>query len=367
MLKLKIWHWIGLIIFIPFVLGSMGCPWFQKKTEPPPPSQGCGVGTGDYEFNLVDSVPARFDCNDSGRFVITLRPKINPSYGGTPGLVFNRLYFVLDGVNNIHISNYVEFLSGNTADQQLEWGGSVPTGDYEVRGRMKNIQLNSTCPESLYKNEYKKLGTIHITEFSNPEKVMNIEYDCQSSDTSYDVFLSPSIEENMNIAFNIANTTYNLMTYSTDLDPELVLHTVQGVAEYIFAYKKYEDEMFLCGIKGLKDEQGEFLDSILGTTHIMENFVPTCYTGSLVAVKTCIDFAAPQYKLDYNDLVTATVIHELGHQRAIAPGHTPGIGPKFCIMNEAPIINPPHPYDAITFANPHFCQGCITKIKNVTW
>jgi len=201
---------------------------------------------------------------------------------------------------------------------------------------------------------------------------MEIEYFCQESDTSaitrYDVFLSPATtEEYIDIAFNIANTRASMDTYQTDLDAELILHTIQGVAEYIFTYKQWGGEMFVCGIKGFKDEEGEFLDTILGTTYMMDDFVPTCSTGSLVAVRACIDFAGPGYKLDYKDLVTAAVIHELGHQRAIYPGHVPGSGPRFCIMNEAVIINPPHPYDAITFANPHFCGGCINKIKNANW
>jgi hypothetical protein len=358
MLRLKFWHLIVLIIFLPYLLGSKGCG--DKPPEPPPPPPVyCGVGTSPFSFNTVGSIDTTFDCYTSDRFVINLQPDIDNSFIG-----FNRLDFKLVRGGNTYRSNYVEFESDNTATQQLEWGGSLPSGTYEMKGILKNIQLNSTCEDSVYKIENIHLGNIDITEFSNPQKVMEIEYFCQ---TSYNVFSSPHTSEYMDIAFNIANTRDSIITWDTDLDPELVLHTVQGVAEYIFAYKKYADEMFLCGIKGLKDEQGEFLDSILGTTHIMENFVPTCYTGSLVAVKACIDFAAPQYELDYNDLVTAAVIHELGHQRAIYPGHTPGLGPKFCIMNEAVIINPPHPYDAITFANPHFCEECINKIKNASW
>ncbi len=187
MTKLKVWHWMVLIVFLPLVLGSK-C-WITKKELVNPPPQPCGVGEGQYQFYLVNTVPDSFDCNDSGRFVITIRPNINPSYSGTD--VFNRLYFILENGTGIYISNYVEFLSGNTADQQLEWGGSVSTGDYEVCGRMKNIQLNSYCPDSVREVCYKDLGWIHITEFANPQKVMVIEYDCQLADTlfyRYDVF-----------------------------------------------------------------------------------------------------------------------------------------------------------------------------------
>jgi hypothetical protein len=371
MLRLKFRHLIVLTFFVPYILGSKGCG--DNKTDTPSAPEPCGIGEGQYEFSLVNTVPETFDCNDSGRFVITIRPKIDPSYSGTSGVIFNRLYFVLDDTDDPYIcwTNYVEFLSGNTADQQLEWGGSVPTGNYKVRGRMQNIQLNSDCPDSVRELCYKDLGEIDITEFSNPQKVMEIEYFCQDSDTNvilrYDVFLSPNTEKYMDIAFNIANTRCNVDIYQTDLPDSLILHTAEGVIDYIYTYKQLGDEMFLCGIKGFRDEQGEFLDTILGTTYLMYDFAPTCSTGSLVAVKACIDFAGPRYKLDYNNLITAAVIHELGHQRAIYPGHVPGSGPRFCIMNEAVIINPPHPYDAVTFANPHFCEECINKIKNANW
>ena len=360
MIKLKVWHWLVLIVFLPLVLGSK-C-WITKKEVINPPPQGCGVGTGDYKFYLVNSVPNNFDCNDSGRFVITLRPKIDPSYSGTN--VFNRLYFVLDN-GNIYISNYVEFLSGNTADQQLEWGGSVPTGDYEVRGRMKNIQLNSTCPESVMEDIRQKLGTIHITEFSNPSKVMQIEYDCQLADTlfyRFDIFdICSWLDEYMDIAFNIANTRDSVITYWTDLTPQLIEYDPYDpseIVDYIFGLKQWREKMFLCGIKGFKDYQGNYIVNLLGLTRMdTVTFMPTCSTGSLVAVKACIDIVADKYKIDYNDFVTATTIHELGWQRAIKPSHTHAS--KFCIMNVGLVVDTSE-VAFNRYSNPHFCNGFIS-------
>jgi len=201
---------------------------------------------------------------------------------------------------------------------------------------------------------------------------MEIEYDCQLSDTlfyRYDVFEHGwDLEEYMNIAFNIANTTYNIIEDNKNLPCLLVLNTTQEIAKYINGHKQYDDEMYLCGIKGFKDDQGNLVEKA-GTTIWTDtiNFIPSGYSGSLVAVKSIINQCVPLYNVYYNEIITATTIHELGHQRAIYPGHTPGLGPKFCIMNEAVIINPPHPYDAITFANPHFCEECINKIKNANW
>lgn len=301
------------------------------------------------------TVPRTFDCNEAGRFVITIWLNIDPSYAG-----FNRLYFVLDN-GRFCISNYVEFLSDNSEDQQLEWGGSLPTGDYKIRGRMKNIQLNSTCPDSVREVCYKDLGWIHITEFSNPEKVMEIEYFCQ---TSYNVFSSPNTEEYIDIAFNIANTRDSVITYWTDLPCSLILNTTQAISEYIYAYKQFDDRMFLCGIKGFRDAQGNLIITKLGTTILTDtiSFTPSCYSGSFVAIKACINNAAMQrYKVDYNDFVAATTIHELGHQRAIL--HHEGHSSKFCIMNMELIID----NYVCRYENPHFCENCIIKLKNINW
>jgi hypothetical protein len=53
-------------------------------------------------------------------------------------------------------------------------------------------------------------------------------------------------------------------------------------------------------------------------------------------VKACINVVANQYKIDYNDFVTATTIHELGWQRAISffDSHES----EFCIMNVGLVV-----------------------------
>ena len=67
MLRLKFRHLIVLIILLPYLLGSTGC-WDDPPSQGPSPPDAPGVGTGDYKFSLVDSLPDVFDCNDSGRF-----------------------------------------------------------------------------------------------------------------------------------------------------------------------------------------------------------------------------------------------------------------------------------------------------------
>jgi hypothetical protein len=351
----------------------------EKKTETPPPPLGCGVGTGDFNFNSVGSIDATFDCNTSGYFVINLEPNINSSFIG-----FNRRYLRLEKAGQIYRSNYVEFSSADENTQLLEWGGSLPSGTYEMRGFLWNIQLNSTCPDNVYRKENKHIGDIQITQFTNPQKVMQIEYFCQDSDTGiidrYDVFLSSHTSEYMNIAFNIANTRYNRIIYDpddTNLTPTFVVYTDERIKEYILDHKRWENEMFLCGIKGFEDEYNNFMPNQLGVTY-EDNWTtraPSCSTGSLIAVKTSINYAASdEYIMDYNDLVTAMTIHELGLQRgAVADEHVPTMPyPYFCIGHRSLIHYPSgqqrhHPYLYIRYSNPHFCDQCINGIKSIGW
>jgi hypothetical protein len=353
---------LTLIVLLLCTLLCISCK--EEKIYTPPPSEYCGDGTGDFNFNSVGSIDTTFDCNTSGHFVINLEPNINNSFIG-----FNRLYLRLEKAGQIYRSNYVEFYSSDTTTQQLEWGGSLPSGTYEMRGFLWNIQLNSTCRDSVYRIENKHLGDIHITQFTNPSKVIVIEYDCQDSDTGiidrYDVFLSPHTSEYMNIAFNIANTRNNVITYNTNLTPELIRYDPTIIADYIEGLKQWGNEMFLYGIKGFKDALGNLIVERLGTTILKDtiSFAPDCSTGSLIAIKACINNAVyvQRYKVDYNDLVTAVTVHELGHQRGVL--HHTGHSSVFCIMNEQFIVD-----DYLCrHLNPHFCDNCIYKIKNITW
>ncbi len=358
----KSFKFLILMLFLLSVWGLLSC---EKKVDLGGSAQtsNCGVGSGNYYFYEVTSLPENFDCNTAGSFSIELKPEIDPSYTG-----FNRLYFELEKDWTVYRSNYVELYSGNYATQQLEFGGSLPTGTYEATAYLQNIQLNSTCEDSVYLISSCWLGNIDITQFSSPQKMMNIEYFCQYSDTgiisSYDVFLSPNTAEYVYNAFRIANTDRTWYSYQTNLTPQLLKFTdddFSEIVDYISNLKQSRDKMFLCGIKGFKDDQGNLLD-YLGITALSDtiNFTPSDSSGSLVAVKACINYAGTEYKVDFNDLVTSTTVHELGHQRAILhhEGHS-----KFCRMNAHPI----YPGDRSTYLNPHFCNSCINKIKNINW
>lgn len=326
-------------------------------------SDDCGEGSSEYSLSTVGTIDTSFDCNASGLFVVNLTPFVRGDYQE-----FCRLWFELDRDGDVYRSNYVQFFTGHFTDEQLEWGGSLPTGKYWMKAIMQNIQLSSSCPDSVFWEHVLWLGDISITEFSNPEKVMEIEYFCQDSDTGiidrYDVFLSPNTAEYMDIAFKIANTRYNVTTHDTDLSPQLITYDIDMwiIKQYIFALKQWENEMFLCGIKGFKDTLGYYHPEYTGVTYFFSTPIPACSTGSLVAVKGCIDIVANEYKIDYKDFVTATTIHELGHQRASIL-HQDYHDTQFCVMHLGLVVIG----DRNRYSNPHFCNNCISRLKNISW
>jgi len=240
-----------------------------------------------------------------------------------------------------------------------------------MTGCMANIQLDSYCPDSVYWTYDHSIGYISITEFANPEKVMQIEYDCQLSDTlfyRYDIFMCSWLEEYMDIAFNIANTSHNMLPDNTDLPTQTFLWDPNGippfqeVRNYIETNKSDPTRIYLCGIKGFHDNQGNFLPQWRGLTLLRDTttFQPSARSGSVIAIKAIMNTAASFYKVDYKEVIVAITIHELGHQSGI-PGHE-GCGSQFCIMS-GPTIQAYHN----TYSNPHFCENCIYRIKNITW
>lgn len=318
-----------------------------------------GGGSGTYTFS-ANNLPLAFDCNFAGSFGTDVSPTIDGSYAG-----FNRVHFELVKGSKTYRSNYVEFLSYNTATQHLEFGGSLPTGEYTGRAYLRNIQLNSTCVDYILVKIDWWVGNVYITQFSNPQKRMMIEYDCQSSDipdvSSYDVFCSPNTGEYINVAFNVANTTYTLDSSQISLPAVSVVYEPPDYTvfrQYIVDHKDNDSSMYLCGIKQFVD-QDEFPLSMFGATQRTSDFHPSYITGSLIAVKACLDWSAGQYHIDYNDIITATVVHELGLQRAISYEGTECTSP-FCIMFGSPIYP-----DRCTYLNPHFCNHCLDLLRNV--
>jgi predicted Zn-dependent protease len=347
-----------ILLLLLVVIAAFGHHCYSPDYTESPNSDPNNGGNGEYGFDVVTPLPQTFNCNDSGYFRICIQPEIENIIGN------NRLWFELEKDNNDYRSNYASFPSGSHSSEYLEWGGSLPSGTYWVTACMINIQLDAGCEDSICESYGNSLGFLEVTECAQPQRVMDIEYFCQISDTSiidrYDVFLSPNTAAYMDIAFNAANTACSVTTYDTDLPSELILNDKDSIKNYIFNHKQSEDRMFLCGIKGFKGEYGNFMQLKRGITMIDTNtFSYSKTTGSIVAVKTCINYASISIKVDYNDWVTAVTIHELGHQRGIGGHHEAGYEPRFCIMNPGLSF-----VGNNTDYNPHFCEECLDKIRN---
>ncbi len=326
------------------------------------PSDPDGDGNGQYAIGDINWGGV-LDCDANSITWMDIEPDIHGSYPG-----FNRVFFTLESQYpaRTYRSNYVDFYPGNTNSQMIEFGGSIPTGYYWTTAYMANIQENSNCPLTICESAEKTISQIEVTECSIPQKTMTIEYSHQLSDTSalpsYDVFLSDTLDEYIDIAFNAANTTYQIDMRQHNLTAQYIKLPWDSLSAYI-ALNKVTIGMFLCGVKGFCDLSGTFIPQILGATIAdLVTFIPGDSTGSLVAVKACIECAALHCGVKYPEYLNFVTIHELGHQRAIASdtGHTP-----FCVMNSAPIK--PGTVKISRLWNPHFCPECINKLEGISW
>lgn len=350
---------IGLLVIVllsPIFLG-------YSCEEPPsstggPPTQ-CGRGSGIFELSFETNAPDTFNCSTRSFFYIEIDPDINNSFQG-----WNRVWFQLYRVatGESFKSNYREFLSSDEAVLYLEWGGSLPTGYYELDVVLQNIQ-DICIGDEIYEEVTKDGPQIYIVEFPNPQKMMNIEYDYQTSDTgaisAYNVLLSPYTLPAMNSAYRVANTDYTLLIDDVNLTTQSVVITTPRVSEYIRSHKDVASKMYLCGVKQFVDVNGILEPDIMGAT--ISDPQPTDSSGSLIAVKTIITNSSHGYGVDYLSRMASNVVHELGHQRGNLVDTWYGHSSIFCTMYPTDVGN------EVRYVNPHFCDNHLAVLKNVSW
>jgi hypothetical protein len=356
----ELW-WCSLLSLVAAVSPDFGC-FDADPNETQVDQEQCDCNcAGPYDV-LGFSVPDGFDCGAEAHTIVDLEAVIDPCYQGLSILWFE----LQDTTGKRYKSNSLAFYSNQAGVKNLAFGGSIPTGTYELWGRMVDFQATSQCDDSICAEVDKYLQSIEITSCPAPTKTMQIEYAYQESDASapasYDVFQCSTVVEQMDIAFSAANTAYWISSYPC-VPTILVGLSVEDIRLYI-GHIKATWEMFLCGIKGFKDANGNYIRGVLGSTRVdTTTFLPDTASGSLVAIKACFDAFGEQPEACFNDFVSHVVIHELGHQRAIASHdeHTP-----FCVMNR----NPVETYQTHTVSriwNPYFCPSCIATIDGINW
>lgn len=324
-------------------------------------TQPDGGGYGDY-YIYYASVPAVFDCNSGSILQVQIAPKIDPSYQG-----FNRVFFTLEGPGGRYRSNYVDFYSTNINTQLVEFGGSIQGGTYWATAYMANIQKDCGNDSDIFARANFWMGAVQVTSCAAPQKTMTIECAYQASDTSvlstYNVFESPDLADQIDIAFNAASTTYGVYWGQRSLPAELITNSIGSAREYIGAHKATM-EMFLCGVKGFKDGSGNYYPKCVGFS-VMDTitFIPNAESGSLVGVKSCMFWPDSLEGCNLYDFINTATIHELGHQRAVKSHSGHGY---FCVMNETPIVSTGSCILSRLW-NPHFCDSCITLLEGISW
>lgn len=183
-----------------------------------------------------------------------------------------------------------------------------------------------------------------------------LEYDHQ---LSYDAFAwGKNKVEN---AFEEANTTLEFV-YNDTLPDSLI--RVDSLGRYYLNHVERDStgvqalyEGYLCGIKGVCDNNGVDLDTLWGAT----SGYPGPYSWSFI----CMDSELP------GGCVQKTIIHELGHQRAglthlCLPDTTmnPAHSDSSCVMGQGEFAICT---DFDLCWDPQFCENCRNALTNVSW
>jgi hypothetical protein len=309
-----------------------------------------------------------------------------------------RIYFTLfDGINSAS-SNEVWYCltSGGSGtiqfQSQVEWGGSLPSGNYTLQAHMNYNEVNCDeygwnwweWQETVDSDE----KTITLTEAPDPSSGspwMYIEYDHQED---YDVFEIPTAEKTLENAFNIANTGFDLLldeshnseTGEQSLPNEEI--TWNDLNDYIQNqhYNHFDTHhMHFMVIQNAKnrdpwdyDALGYSIEGEYGFTVIFMQYIRDENTDMPIG---------------YWDVITEKVmVHELGHHRGGEHGIVHASGDNadpvkhdspYCVMNQGIFYqgnndNDPNndDYNPVRFfiTNPHFCPSCVEKLMVIpTW
>lgn len=331
---------------------------------------GCDNGHETESTNLSlsfsEDPPSSYDCNNESRFEVSLIPYNEPQMTGDYLWMFFKLQ--IDTVV-FYESNDIQFPISEAGDHipyTLEFGGAIEGENfrynYDIVGYLFRVvdgdPVEGTCTEGSY---------ISVTEKTNFSKTMHIEYDCQSSynigaDT-LDTF------GKLAAAFHIADTDTELLWDEMNIQDSTIAEVDLGYYHFIHWSNTAGYNMHLLAIEGIENNT----DSTNGMS------INGPYGWSYVFVQDIFNFnpAYPELALH------KTVVHELGHQRAAltdASGrydpHPEDHDSPFCAMNQGishvgnndnnPDNDPPglrRYFDT----NPHFCDMCITTIKNISW
>jgi hypothetical protein len=225
----------GLMIVI--ILAAFGHKCNDDDKDYVDQTQPTGQGFGEYRIDFA-SIPNSFDCESNPILSAWITPRIDPSYQG-----FNRVFFTLSGFGSVYRSNFIDFSSSNTDAQLVHFGGSLLSGNYSATAYMVNIQENCDNDSNIYARDDYILHSPSVAACNTTQISKSVEYGYQMSDTSavqtYNLFQSPLLFENIEIAFGACDTHLDILDGTTGLNAELVSTNTEELMTYIRNKKLY--------------------------------------------------------------------------------------------------------------------------------
>jgi len=324
-----------------------------------PPPQSVKLG-----LSFSGDPPWSYDCNNESRFEVNFTPYNEPQLTGNYLKMFFRLQI---GTEIFYESNDIDFpISTDTVQEAvytLEFGGAIE-GEYLRPGYDIIGYLAWIVDGEIAEYVYTEGRYISVTEKTYFSKTMHIEYDCQDS-----YGLTSGTFAKLAAAFHIADTDTDFLWDEMNMADAIIAEVDLDYYRSIHWSNTPGYNMHLLAIQGLQNNT----DSTSGMS------VNGPYGWSYIFVQDISDYnpVAPLFAL------YKTAVHELGHQRAAlrhASGrhdpHPEDHNSPFCAMNQDishvgnndnnPNNDPPglrRWFDT----NPHFCDMCVSKIKNITW
>jgi len=337
-----------------YLISALFCVVLGVSCDGPP---GQTPSDGKFSIAFYGSPPSSYNCNWDSRFEVDLHPWVDASL--TEGYL--RIWFELwQGDESKYRSNYMDLALGAASYYTLEFGGEIE-GYYKIIGGLAYYPGEGE-PSSAKVNT-KDDHSITATPKSSFPKIMHIEYDCQ-----YSYGLGSRTFKELTSAFHVADTDTDFFRDEDDITPEQIEWDNLGAYHLQHWSGASGYNMHLLAIKGLKDN----------TSRELGRSVEGPFGYSYVFVGDIMDF----FEEDPN-VVKKVAVHELGHQRADL-SHPSGEDAQpqnhdspFCVMNQDigywgnndddPNNDPPEVLYRWFIHNPHFCDKCVNKIKNIDW
>lgn len=262
----------------------------------------------------------------------------------------------------------------------LEFGGSLPDGTYNIEAKLRKYESNNWT--LMATDEGLPVTVFDFTGSYSSNK--DIEYDFHPNH-DFRNGKENEIAQKLKTAFDPSFAKYTLKYTSAnlnELDNEIFAHD-DNLSLYAqtndWDYDGGDDDLHILCVGYQEDASSNPNYALAGKSGVFTNYTdPSNYKFSFIFMDAITNGWGSN--IDY---VYKVIIHELGHQRAELI-HASGSNPDksehnspFCVMNQGKsfkgdndddINNDGPPQPKWTFYNnPHFCNKCATTLNSYVW